>query len=111
MAVKPIPRKLLFHSISYEEFLGGDGYGDAFASPITIANVRLEPKNAIQRTNIRDDTEGTTILFIDQRYSTPFLRPIERSKITFGGKRYEVSRVDEFYADRAVVHHLEVTLV
>lgn len=107
--VRPIPKKLLLHTVSYEAFIQDD-YGNKYASPQTIQYVRVEPKNAIARSNIRDDEEGTTLLFLDQRYSTPFLRPVERSRITFNGRRYEVNRVNEFWADEATIHHIEVEL-
>jgi len=108
--IRPIPKRLLIHSVTYEEYKEDDGYGDSFADPIEIKNVRVEPKSAIARSNIREDIEGSTLLFLDRRHSSPFLRPVERSRITFNGRRYEVSSVDEFYADSDVVHHLEVTL-
>jgi hypothetical protein len=107
--VQPIPKKLLLHAVTYEEFVQDD-YGSKFLPPQTIRYVRVEPKNAIARSNIRDDDEGSTILFIDYRYTTPFIRPVERSRISCNDKSYEVTKVNEFWADESTIHHIEVEI-
>ena len=107
--VQGIPIKLLLHAITYEEFTQDD-YGNKFLPPQTIRHVRVEPKNTVTRSNIRDDDEGSTILFLDYRHTTPFLRPVERSRITFNERSYEVTQVNEFWADDSTIHHIEAEI-
>ncbi|NUJ19285.1 minor capsid protein [Bacillus glycinifermentans] len=110
---KPIPIDLLFHSVEYEEYTGrDDGWDDNPATPVTIKNVRVEPITGIVRNNVRDDTEGQSIVFIDRTNSKPFIRPVERSKMTFNGRKYEVNKVKECYDENpGAPHHYEVILV
>lgn len=109
---KPIPKHLLFHSVQYREYSNPDGLGYTYSAPQVLENVRVEPINQIQRSNNRDDIEGKMMLFIDRVNSSPYTRPLEKSKIIFNGKEYEVNKVDE-YPDEIPnsFHHYEVTLV
>ncbi|MBU5327631.1 putative minor capsid protein [Bacillus paralicheniformis] len=109
---KPIPEELLIHSVTYEEYTGrDDGWDDNPAEPVTITKVRVEPITGIVRNNVRDDVEGQSIVFIDRTHSKPFKRPAERSKMTFNGRKYEVSKVKECYDENpGDPHHYEVIL-
>lgn len=108
--VKPIPKKLLFHSILYEEFVEDD-WGKRYLAVLEVNNVRLEPINAIFRSNIKDDVEGSTLLFVDRSFSAPYIRLKERSRVTFNGVQYEVMKVNE-YPDNVpgLPHHYEIIL-
>ncbi|MGM0816045.1 MAG: putative minor capsid protein [Bacillota bacterium] len=112
---KPIPLKLLFHSVVYREYKGGndgwDGSPGSYAEPITIENIRVEPITVIARNNVRDDTEGQSVVFIDRANSKPFLNPVERSKMSFDGIDYEVNNVKAYYDENPhKPHHYEVIL-
>ncbi|MCY8867400.1 minor capsid protein [Bacillus spizizenii] len=111
---KPIPPKLLFHSIEYEEYIDEDqsnGWGGEVSPSQTIQNVRVEPITAITRSNIRDDVEGESIVFIDRLNSKPFIKLKEKSKVKFEGKTYEIHRVKALYDENpGTPHHYEVEL-
>lgn len=107
--VKPIPKKLLKSSILYEEFVEDD-WGARFLAQIEITNVRLEPINSVFRSNIKDDVEGSTLLFVDRTFSKPYIRLKERSKVTFQGIEYEVMKVNEYFDDQPTIHHYEIIL-
>lgn len=112
---KPIPLKLLFHSVDYHEYKGSDdgwnGDPNSYAEAITIENVRVEPITLIARNNVRDDTEGQSVVFIDRTNTKPFRKPVERSKISFNGIDYEVNNVKAYYDENPdQPHHYEVIL-
>ncbi|PJZ00379.1 minor capsid protein [Bacillus vallismortis] len=109
---KPIPANLLFHSIEYEEYAGdSNGWGGNFEPAQSIENVRVEPVTAIMRSNIRDDVEGESIVFIDRLNSTPYKKLKEKSRVTFEGKTYEIQRVKALYDENpGAPHHYEVEI-
>lgn len=108
--IKPIPKKLLTHTIQYEEWFNDDGYGSSYKNPITINFVRVDPSSAIARSNIRDDVEANSVIFIDRIYSQPFIELKEKSRVTFEGKPFEVTKTNPFYDFLEVPHHYEVLI-
>lgn len=109
--IKPIPKRLLIHSIIYREKLPDDGWGGGFAEPVTIENIRVEPARSINRSGNADDIVARNIVFIDRVYSKPFLELKEKSKVEFNGKEYEVNKVSPHYGFKDTPHHYEVELV
>jgi len=107
---KPIPKKLLFHSIIYEEWYDNEGWGSGFREPITIKNVRVEEVKAIANTSIRYDTDVESIVFIDRANSLPFKELKEKSKVTFNGKTSIVYKNAAKYDELTTPHHYEVQL-
>lgn len=105
--VAPIPKGLLIHSVIYEEMTKSE-WGDSFAAPITIENVRIEPKNTLSRNGTGSTITSDTLLFWDSVHSTPCAF-VEDSEVTFNGRRMIVVSVQEFY-DASNLHHKEVRL-
>lgn len=108
---RPIPRKLLPHTITYEEYIGGDGWENDYAPPITINHVRVEPSTYIKRSANQEEILAKNIVFIDRVNSSPFTIPKQKGKVTFNGEEYEVHKVNPFYAVGTNIHYLEVELV
>lgn len=108
---RPIPRKLLPHTITYEEYTGGDGWENEYAPPITINHVRVEPSTYLKRSANQEEILAKNIVFIDRVNSNPFTVLKEKGRVTSNGEEYEVHKVDTFYTIGNNVHHLEVELV
>ena len=132
MNIKPIPKKVLIHTCTYEKYLGRDewGGGDTFAQPITLGFVRIEPVKNFKRTTNAEYIIYDSILFYDIKNSrsglvwnqteltweeteltwegeeTDF---VHKSKITFDGKVYIIESISPIYADK--LHHYELGLI
>lgn len=105
--VAPIPKGLLIHTVTYEEMVKSE-WGDSFAAPVTIENVRIEPKNTLSRNGTGSTITSDTLLFWDSVHSTPCAF-VGDSKITFNGRVMIVSSVADFYCENNL-HHSEVRL-
>ena len=109
--VKPIPRRLLIHSVTYEEYAGNDGWGETYLSPVTLENVLVQPVSNISRSNIAEEKRYRAILFFDMTHSTPKVTFKEKSRVTFNGETMIVQKVNTLYALSTTPHHIEVELV
>jgi|SRR5690554_3600435 len=110
MTIKSIPKRLLIHTIEYEEFIGSGTWDDEFAEPITINNVRVEPVSRLNRTGDSEGEQVSHIVFIDRQHSTPIPDFKIRSRITFRGVSREVVGVKPFYGFDSEPHHYEIEL-
>ena len=111
MAVKPIPKRLLIHSVDYREYIQDDRWGDRYADPVTLRFVRVEPATALNRDATKEEISGQAVLFLDRVFTRPFVEPKEKSKVTFKGREYEIHEVKALYAFGPDAHHFEVVLV
>lgn len=111
MAVKPIPKRLLPHEISVEEFTGGGRYGDEWSPPSIFSRVRIEPSSKVTVNGSGEDTVAQSILFIDAKNSKPAKGLTVKSRVTFNGEVMTVNKVDPHYADSNKVHHWECELI
>ncbi|MDA1477270.1 putative minor capsid protein [Bacillus sp. CLL-7-23] len=112
---RPIPERLLIHSIIYQKYLGSDdgwnGGSGSYDEPVHIEKVRVEPISTLIRNQVRDETEGESVILIDRTNSKPYMRLKERSKVTFDGQEYEVNKMKEHYDESPnMPHHYEVIL-
>lgn len=105
--VAPIPKGLLIHTVTYEEMTKSE-WGNSFAAPVTIENVRIEPKNTLSRNGTGSTVTSDTLLFWDSVHSTPCAF-VEDSKVTFSGREMIVVSVSDYY-DESKLHHKEVRL-
>ncbi|WP_077735635.1 putative minor capsid protein [Bacillus sonorensis] len=108
---KPIPKELLIHSISYEEYAGKGRHGDTWKAPINIDFVRVEPIERVTRNGNGEEITSQTTVFIDAVYSKPIPKFVEKSKVTFNGRTRFVNEIKEQYAKSASIHHWELMLV
>lgn len=110
MTIKSIPKRLLIHSIEYEEFIGSGTWDDEFAEPITIKNVRVEPVSRLNRSGESEGEQVSHVVFVDRMHSSSFPEFKVRSRITFRGVNREVVDVKPFYAFDDKPHHYEIEL-
>lgn len=112
MRIKPIPKRMLVHTIIYEEYEeeGPFGGGD-FADPITIEGVRVEPSSSIRQNSNGEEIVLKGTVFLDAQ-NTPLYRKLkEKSKVTFGDDDYRVHQCQALFAlDGVTPHHFEVEL-
>jgi hypothetical protein len=109
--VRPIPKTLLTHEATYEEFLGNGRYGETFLPAVTLKNVRINYERSLKRTQ---DSEGKNIkatMFFDlvNSRATGDFEFKEKSKLTFQGLVMQVQKINPIYADK--LHHYEVELI
>ena len=111
MGVKAIPKRLLIHTIEYEEFAGSGAWDDEFAEPITIRGVRVEPISRLSRSRDSEGEQVSHIVFVDRINSSAFPDFKIRSRIKFRGVSREVVDVKPFHAfDTSGPHHYEIEL-
>ncbi|MED2978197.1 putative minor capsid protein [Bacillus swezeyi] len=108
---KPIPKELLIHSISYEEFSGKDRYGDTWKAPVNIDFVRVEPIERVTRNSNGEEITSQTTVFVDAVHSSPTPNFVEKSKVTFSGRTRFINEIREQYAKVNSIHHWELMLV
>ena len=111
MSIRPIPKRLLIHSVEYREFIEDQRWGSSFADPIPVTFVRVEPATSMSRDTSKEEVVARSVLYIDRVNTKPFLQPKEKDRIIFGGEEYEVHKIDVHYAFGPRIHHLEVELV
>lgn len=111
MTIRAIPRRLLIHSVEYEEYAGSGTWEDEFSEPITIRGVRVEPVSRLNRSSDSEGEQVSHIVFVDRVNSSAFPDFKIRSRITFRGVSREVIDVKPFHAfDTKGPHHYEVEL-
>jgi hypothetical protein len=112
MSIKPIPKSLLIHTAVYEEFLNNERWGETFAAPVALLNVRVQPAKGLIKDTIREAISARAVLFFDTEHSTPAMENfVIKSKITFDNEVYTINDVQTFYAFGDTPHHYEMILV
>lgn len=108
--VKPIPKRVLPHTIEYERYAGEGRNGPTYDMAITVKNVRIEPtsEKVVDSNGVQIQLKSK--LFIDAVNSTPLVHLKEKSVIHFGGNDYYVQAVATYYANSSNVHHWELRL-
>ncbi|WP_026582127.1 putative minor capsid protein [Bacillus sp. J33] len=110
--VKPIPKHVLIHTVTYEEWQEGDGITteSGFLPPITLTNVRVQSLSNIRKNTNSEELLYEAMLFYDMVNSSssgPF-EFVEKSKVTFAGKTMHVKKVNPVEA--LALHHYEIGL-
>jgi Minor capsid protein len=109
--VKPIPKKLLPHTIEYERFTGEGRNGPTYDMAVTVKNVRMEPTSEKSIDNNGEQIQLKSKLFIDAVNSSPLIDLKEKSVVHFDEKDYYVQSIATFYTNTVLVHHWELGLV
>lgn len=111
MRIKPIPKRLLIHTIEYEEFVKDGSFGEEFAPRETIRNVLVQPKTEIRRDMYQEEIQIDAVIFLDAA-NTPGFKPLkEKSIVHFNGREWRVVACDALYAfDPEKPHHYEVKI-
>lgn len=111
--VRQIPKRLLIHTVQYQEYVGTSGgwggTGGSYKPAVDYKHVRVEPSTQMLTDSTGNSMTAKAVLFIDMvnsDYNNNI--PKEKSKVTFEGIEYVVKQVDYLYA--RTLHHLEVYL-
>ena len=107
---KPIPLKLLVHTVAVRRNLGiDDDRNVIWSAPETVERVRCEPVKAevLAGNGVQRDDKLT--LFVDCTHSA--FVPEKGMQIEFLGTSYTVRQAAPYFADTANVHHYEAALV
>lgn len=109
---RPIPRKLLIHSVKHKYNGTKDSWGNiTYANERDLTRVRIEP--TAKRVLSRDNTEIqlTSLMFYDCVNSNPTgINFIIGDAIVLGTINYVVESIEQLY-DESKLHHIEVGLV
>ncbi|MGX6993942.1 putative minor capsid protein [Vagococcus penaei] len=112
MSFKPIPKKLLIHTVTYKPKKannGGWGSGSSTKEQL-IKYVRFKPKNEVMKTGVNDEKLIKGILYIDAKHSKPFIEPKVDSTIKFNGMDLTVLSCEPCFTTNYEPHHFEVIL-
>lgn len=111
MRIKPIPKRLLIHTIEYEEFVKDGSFGEEFAPRESIESVLVQPKTEIRRDMYQEEIQIDAVIFLDA-VNTPKFKPLkEKSKVHFNGREWRVVACDALYTfNPAIPHHYEVKI-
>lgn len=117
--LKPIPAKIMRSTATVKACTGLDRYQKPTYTQYTVNKVHLQPTNEIRKTADNTDCTLRSILFADNRNSTPLdwwnLFNTAHGlggdvKVTVRGQEYTVFSVDELRDDTDLFHHWEIGL-
>lgn len=118
--LRPIPARIMRTTALVKAGTGKDFYGNPVYTEYTVKRVHLQPTNEIRKTATNTDCTLRSILFADDRNSTPLdwwsLFNTAHSmgvdvKVVVRGQEYTVFSVDELRDDTDAFHHWEIGLL
>lgn len=113
MRVRPLPKRWLIHSISYEELIDTDDYDNPiYADPIEIKHVRFDDSTVFSRDSTQKKVVADAVVFVDATHSTPLPKFVEDSKITFNSRTYTLKKiVDCYQPHKNEIRHYELEVI
>lgn len=109
--IKPIPKRMLVNSATYEEYDDELGEGGSYKTSVTLNNVKIDEQLQFSYTSNGKEIVGNAIMFYDLTNSSGLTdSPVNESKITFNGKTYTIKDTDILRANDSTPHHYEVLL-
>ena len=119
--LRPIPAKIMRSTATVKACTGKDRYQNPVYSEYTVQRVHVQPSNQIIKTANNTDCVLRSVLFADDRNSSPALNwwalfaTAERNsgdvKVIIRGVEYTVAAVEELRDDTDEFHHWEIGLV
>ena len=116
--IKPIKRKLLPNTVTYQKYLGDSGTGDTYDTIATLQFVALQTRRVKQVTTNGLIAVSNATLFVDAYNSLVDDEQVSddlltvKSKVSCNGIDYIVTDVEAFdYELNKGIHHWEVTLL
>lgn len=107
---RPIPKRLLPHSVGYEKKSGEGSRGPVYDTSIAIDNVLVQLKEVLKKTKNGYEVVGKAVMMYDYTNSSPNTVIFSnRDKITFDGIVYFVNMKTEQPTLQGK-HHVEVVL-
>jgi len=109
--IKPIPKRMLVNSATYEEYIADTGEGSSYATAVTLNNVKIDEQLQFSYSSNGKEVIGNAMLFYDLTNSSGLTNsPVNESKIIFNGKNYTIKNVDVLRANNNLPHHYEILL-
>lgn len=109
--IRPIPKKMLPNSVTYQKYLSDTGEGTLYGTSTTLAFVKVDEQKQFQYTSNGKEVVGNGMLFYDLTNSTGLTeQPVNESLITFNGKTYTIKNTDILRANDETPHHYEILL-
>jgi len=117
--MKPIPRKLLCHSVTMKVCSGTDAWQNPTYTTYALSKVRMELALVTKKTADNTLLTFSGTLFHDQTRSTAFDFVAQKAvadgnkgdmKVVFGTRTYTVYEVSPQYDETGSIHHTEVLL-
>lgn len=110
--MKPIPKKLLIHTVCRYAKINEDKWGNYTDKPKDeIRFVRFEPSSKIVRTVNNAEIQLSATLVCDCKNSRPKDIQFQLDDIiTFNGEKYRIQLIEPLY-DGNKLHHIEIGLV
>lgn len=118
--LRPIPARIMRTTALVKAGTGKDFYGNPTYTEYTVNRVHLQPTNEIRKTVSNTDCTLRSILFADDRNSTPLdwwgIFNTAHAlgvdvKVVVRGQEYTVFSVDELRDDTDAFHHYEISLL
>lgn len=110
--MRPIPKKLLIHTVTLSHPAGKDRWGKKISGGDTVVHrVRMEPSRNIVKDKDNNEIRLAATLFFDCKNSRPADIVFALDDIiTFIGQKHQVKQVEPLY-DGQRLHHYEIGLV
>lgn len=109
--IRPIPKRMLVNSATYEEYVADTGEGSSYATATTLDNIKVDEQMQFSYSSNGKEIVGNAIMFYDLTNSSGLTdSPVNESKITFNGKTYTVKDTDILRANNSTPHHYEILL-
>ncbi len=110
--MKPIPKKLLIHTVTHAKAVKADRWGTKdLAEKQDLRYVRMEPSRQIVRDKSGAEIQLAATLFYDCTNSSPAgVQFAVDDIIIFNGQKHQVKTVEPLYDERKL-HHYEMGLI
>lgn len=110
--MKPIPKKLLIHTVQMQAVSESDAWGkEALSDPVKLRYVRMEPSTKYVKDKEHNEIQLAATLFYDCHNSRPRGQTFSDGQaISFNGERYRIQLVEPLYDGRRL-HHYELGLI
>ncbi len=109
--IKPIPKRMLVNSATYEEYIADTGEGSSYKTAVTLDHIKIDEQKQFSYTSNGKEVVGNGMLFYDLTNSSGLTtEPVNESLITFNGKTYTIKDTDILRANDSTPHHYEVLL-
>jgi hypothetical protein len=109
--IKPIPKRLLPNSVTYQAYIPDTGEGATWGTVVTLSTVKIDEQKQFRRDSNGAEIVGNAMLFYDYVNSIGLTdKPTNGSKVVYGDKTYFVVDTDILRANSDTPHHYEILL-
>ena len=115
LTMRPIPKKLLIHTVKLHKRINEDAWGKGqLDAGVELSSVRMEPSSQIVRDKNNAELRLSAVLFFDCRNSEPrgmkFNSDNVDDIVIFNGEKHMIKAVEPLYDERKL-HHYELGLI